>query len=120
MAGRGQAGDIDDVLDTDRHAVQGPARAAGGDLGLGGERGLKGGLAIDADEGVQLGVEPRDAIEQRLRQLDGREFAVGDGARRLGDRQPMQAGRGAGGIDVHSPSPGRIGGQGSRADRPAP
>ncbi len=35
MAGRGQARDVDDVLDADRHAMQRPAQAAGDSFGLG-------------------------------------------------------------------------------------
>jgi hypothetical protein len=52
VAGGGQAGDVDDVLDADRHAVQRPAQPARLRLGLGREGGRHRGLAIDADEGV--------------------------------------------------------------------
>ncbi len=48
MAGRGQARDVDDVLDADRHAVQRAAQAAGLRLGLGGQGGRHRGLAVDA------------------------------------------------------------------------
>ena len=92
MAGRRQAGDIDDVLDADRHAVQRPARPAGRDLGLGGLRRRHRRLAVEPDEDVELRVEPLDALEQRLHQLDRREFAGGDRPRRLGGRQPVQVG----------------------------
>ena len=70
MARGRQAGDIDDVLDADRHAVQRPAHAARGDLGLGGARGVHRGIGVQPDEGVQLRIEPLDARQQRVQQFD--------------------------------------------------
>ena len=82
MAGRRQAGDIDDVLDADRHAVQRAARPARHDLGLGGPGRVHRRLGVEPDEDMQLRVEPLDALQQRRRQLDRRQLAGGDRPRR--------------------------------------
>ena len=102
-----QAGDVDDVLDADRHAVQRTADAAGGDLGLGGARRVHRGIGVEPDEGVQLRVQPLDPRQQRGQQFDRREAAGGEFPHRLGGGQPVQL--------AHSPVPARIGGQGSAA-----
>ena len=70
MARGRQAGDIDDVLDADRHAVQRPSHTARGDLGLGRACGVHRGIGIQPDEGVQLRIEPLDARQQRVQQFD--------------------------------------------------
>ena len=105
MAGRRQAGDIDDVLDADRHAVQRAAPPSRRDLGFGGLGGRHRRLGIEPDEGMQPRVEPADPVEQRRHQLDRRQLAGGDRRCRRCRRHPVQF--------AHSPSPPRIGGQGS-------
>ena len=117
MAGRGQARDVDDVLDADRHAVQRPADPARRDLGLGRPRRRHRRLAVEADEGVEPGIEPLDAGEQRLHQLDRRKFLGGDRLGRRGGRHEVQVG--------HAPLlTGRLPRASAatvrRADRPAP
>jgi hypothetical protein len=105
MARRRQPGDIDDILDADRHAVQRPARAAGHDLGLGRPR--RGGrrVAIEPDKRMQPRIEALDAVEERHRQLDRRQLARPDRLRRRRRGEPVQF--------THGPAPTRIGGQGS-------
>ena len=71
MAGRRQAGDVDDVLDADRNAVQGPAQRPAALSASAASRPQRR-FAIEPDEGVELGIERRDALEKRLHQLDGR------------------------------------------------
>jgi hypothetical protein len=39
-------------------------------------------LRLDADEGIEARIEPRDAVKQRLDEIDGREFARCDCFRR--------------------------------------
>jgi hypothetical protein len=63
VAGRRQAGDIDDVLDANGHAVQRPARPAGRDLRLGGLGGGHRRIGVEPDENVQFRVEPADALQ---------------------------------------------------------
>ncbi len=110
MAGRRQARDVDDVLDADRHAVQRTAQPAGLSLGFGGQGSRHRGLAVDPDEGVELGVELLDAVEQRAGEIDGRKLLRRDGAGSRLYRHPVQV--------AHSVVPAFIGGQGSAADRP--
>jgi hypothetical protein len=62
VAGRWQPGDIDDVLDADRHAVQLAARPARHDLGLGSPGSSHRRLGIEPDKGMQRRIEPGDAI----------------------------------------------------------
>ena len=107
MARGRQPGDIDDVLDAHRHAMQRPAHAARGDLRLGSARGVHRGIGIQPDEGMQLRVEPLDPRQQRGQQFDRGELARGEHPRGLRRGQPVQLG--------HSPVPARIGGQGSAA-----
>jgi len=67
MARRRQAGDVDDILDADRHAVQRPARAPRCDLGLGGLGDIHRGVTIEPDEHIQSRIEAVDTVEQRTR-----------------------------------------------------
>ena len=112
VAGGGQAGDVDDVLDADRHAVQRAADVAGGDLALRGAGGIQRGVGVQVDEDVELRVELFDARQQGLQELDGGELAGGEGACGLGGGEPVQLGHMFVG---HGPPPARIGGQGSSA-----
>ena len=83
MARRRQTGNVDDVLDPDRHAMERAARAAGHDLGLGRLRRGQRGVAIELDEDIEPGVEPLNALKQRLHQIDARKFPGYDRCRRL-------------------------------------
>ena len=47
---------------------------------------------VGSKKGVELRVERLDARQQRVGQLDRREPALLDQARRFGDRQPMKFG----------------------------
>ena len=111
MAGRRQAGDVDDVLDADRHAVQRPAQAAG-DLGLGGL----------GRRHRRLGVEPDEDVEPRVERARCARAAPSSArpARAPWRRSPgpprprVSQCRSPTGLDAaHSPSPARIGGHGS-------
>src|SRR5262245_16242090 len=112
MAGRGEARDVDDVLDADRHAMQRTAQASRHRLRFGRLRGLQRGLAIELDEGVEPGVEAVDALQERVQELDGREVLGHDRLSGSGNAEPVQL---ANGSVPHRPSPARIGGQGSMA-----
>ncbi len=90
MARGRQAGDVDDVLDADRHAVQRSADMACGDLTFRGARGIQRGVGIQTNEGVQRRVEPRDARKQRLRQFDRGKLARGERPRGFGGAKPVQ------------------------------
>jgi hypothetical protein len=57
----------------------------------GGERAVRG----DGDEGPELGIEGGDAVEVRLRNLDGRYLSARDGARELADGPPHEFGHAA-------------------------
>jgi hypothetical protein len=107
VAGGRQPGDVDDVLDPDRHAVQRAADAPGGDLGLGVAGHRHGGLAVHPDEGVEPVVQAFDAVEQRGHQLDRRQGPCRKRAGGLRCGEPVQV--------AHKPIPGFIGGQGSAA-----
>src|SRR5215470_11324765 len=74
-------------------------------LGLGSFGRIHRRIGIKPDEDIQLPIEPADALQQCIHQLDWREFSSGDGPRRLRRRQPVQV--------VHSPVPTRIGSHGS-------
>ena len=45
--------------------------AAGGDALVGGAGGSEGTVTIDSDEGVELGIERVDAVEEQGREFDG-------------------------------------------------
>ena len=93
MAGRRQAGDIDDVLDADRHAVQRPAQAARRRSRL--RRPWPPAIAASPSsrmKALSLRIERGDALEQRLHQLDRRELPGGDRAARP-RRRPASAAR---------------------------
>ena len=107
MAGGRQPGDIDDVLDADRNAMQRSAWAPRRDLGLGGARRRHGSVGIEPNEDVELRIEPLDAIQQGLRQFNRREFASGDCPRCLGGREPVECRSSPGsGSDATGASPG--------------
>ena len=50
------------------------ARLAGGDAVVCGARGGERALAVHGDEGVELGVERVDAVEEQGREFDGRDL----------------------------------------------
>ncbi len=64
MAGGRQPADIDDVLDADRHAVQRPPAAPGGQFLFRLARRGQGGLRVREDEGVQRRVQRLDPGEE--------------------------------------------------------
>ena len=80
MAGGRQPRDIDDVLDADRHAVQRSAQAARLGFRFGRLGGIHRLIGLEPDEGIEPGIEGGDAIEQRLRQRDRRQFLGGNRA----------------------------------------
>jgi len=75
------------VLDRDRHAVQRPDRLAAGQRTIGGAGGLHRFIGREIGEGVQLGLECRDAVEHGSRELDGRQFLGADGYDQLRRRR---------------------------------
>ena len=88
--GRVEAGDVDDVLYADRDARQ---RTIVAPL-VRCQSLLERRIAVDGDEGAQLGVEQLDAPQRRLRQFGGGEAALTDLVPRLFDRQPRWIGVG--------------------------
>ena len=90
MACRRHAGDVEDVLHRIGHAVHDAAIVAARDLGLGSLGLGAGGVGGDDDEGVVDRIERRDAREQRLGVVDGRERARADAPRGLGDGEIVE------------------------------
>ena len=72
-AGRDPPFEVDQILQRDRDAVQRADRMARADRFVGGLGGKSGIVAIDIDVGVQFAVEPRDAREKRLDNIDRRQ-----------------------------------------------
>ena len=68
--GVGQAGNLDIVLDHDRHAVKRPARSRGRQCPVGVARRRKDRRGVDRDEGVEI-PSRRAAIEQGGSIFDG-------------------------------------------------
>ena len=62
-----------EVLHGHRHAVEGTASLARGELPLGDARLGEDPLGVERDEGVQRGLEALAATQERLAELDGRE-----------------------------------------------
>ena len=87
MRRRGDALDIDDVLQRIGHPVKRPAPVSGGDLGLGRARRGQSPLGRHRDEGVELAVVPLDLTQQRLRVFDRRQFLGADQLGGLGDAE---------------------------------
>ena len=81
-AARDLAGPVVHVLVGERHARERPRLAAAPvlvDLPRAGERVL----GIEADEGMEIGIQPVDARERRFHQIGGGELAARNGIRRL-------------------------------------
>ena len=74
------------ILDRHRHAVQRPDRLALGQRAIGRLGCVHRLLRRQIGEGVQPGLERRDAIEHGGRELDGRQFLGADGVDQLGRR----------------------------------
>jgi len=74
--------------------VETAAHAAGRQLGLGDAGFGEDALGVQRDEGVQVGLEPLAAREERPAQLDGRQRAPGQAGRQLGDPEVSQLVRG--------------------------
>ena len=70
---RWHAGHVEEVLDPEGHAVQRTAPAAVRDFALGLPSGCARLIWHDADVAIQARVEPLDAFEIRVRQLNGRQ-----------------------------------------------
>ena len=107
MRSGGKAGDVDDVLDADRDAVQRAADASAEDFSFGLNSRLHRGVCVQANERMQFAVEHLDPSQQALQNFDRRKLLCRKCVRKFGCRQPMQRG--------HRPMPARIGGQGSAA-----
>jgi hypothetical protein len=105
VTGCGQTGDIDDVLDADRHPVQRPAAASRSDLGFRGARRRHRRVAVQANKDIQFRIEPANALQQRRHQFDRRQSVSRNRFRRCLGRDPVEF--------AHSPLPTRIGGHGS-------
>ena len=90
--GGGDAGRAVQVLQADRHAVQGAAPVPCLDLGLRLARLLAGKIGGDGDEGVEARLEALDAGERRLGEFHRRQPAVADQPPGAGDGQAVQVG----------------------------
>ena len=77
-AGSDSAFQVDDVFQSDGHAVQRADRVTGANRKVGGLGSAAGIVAVNRDEGVQLRVMGRDAGEQRVHEGHRREPACGD------------------------------------------
>jgi len=78
-AGANFTGTVEHVLVRHRHAMQRPERAPGFDGGIGLAGMLARALARHADEAIENGLQPFDAIETGLDQGLGRKLPVRDG-----------------------------------------
>jgi len=70
MACRGQAGDVDDVLDANRNAMQWSADSTRGEFFLGRSSSVHRSIGVEPDEGVQLRIKLIDPRKERRQQLD--------------------------------------------------
>ncbi len=93
MPGGADAGGRIDVLEAERNAVHRPAIAAGRDLPLGGASLVEGAIKGRQQIGVELRIERFCPADQRLGQLDRRQFLPFDPPRSLGDGHESQFGR---------------------------
>src|SRR5438093_91820 len=74
-AARGRKpGHVAEVLVGERHAVQRAAGATGSELGLEGPRRRQRAVRVDGDEGVDVPVEPFDAVQTLAGRLDRRDL----------------------------------------------
>jgi len=90
-----------DVLQADRDAVQRPAQTPCDNLGLGRASRRERLVGEDTDERVELAVEPLDARQAALYELDRGELALGDKRTSFGDGQEIRD-------HCHSPGGGKI------------
>ena len=83
-AGRSDARRLDGVLHRDGQTVQRTDVVAAGHprVGLGAR--CAGPLDVERDDGVDVAIEPVDAIEVELEELDRSQLAAADGRRELG------------------------------------
>ena len=82
-AARDLAGPVVHVLVGERHARERAARLAAAPVPVHLPRPGQRVVALDADEGVEVGVQPVDARERRFHQIGGGELAARNGIRRL-------------------------------------
>src|SRR5208283_1605150 len=101
MPGRRNAFGLIDVLQPDRDAVQRPTPAPSHDLGFGRARSRERYVGEHPDKAIELAVEPIDARQAALHQIDGRELAAADQRAGFGDRQKIRH-------HNHSPGGGKI------------
>src|SRR5256886_11430141 len=94
----------EDVLVRDRDAGQRPGLALR-PARVGAARVGEAARRVDRDEGVQLAVELRDALEMELRQLDRRKLPGGQRRRELGKRRVQQTTRPPWGRGTGRPRP---------------
>jgi hypothetical protein len=73
-----QAGHVEDVLDTERHAVQRPAQTAGARLGVALAGGGQRAVAVDVRPGLQLRLQCAHAGQARLDERHRRAGAAAD------------------------------------------
>ena len=85
-----KAGGIEDVFNPDRHAVKRPAKAPLARFPLQLGRDAARARAIDRGPRLYRAVEPIDARQRRVDQLDRRELALADQAGRLRERERVQ------------------------------
>ena len=93
MAGRGDAGGVVDVLQADRHPVQGAAPIAGGDFRLGHFGGCHAFVLQHEDVAVQLMIERRNPLEGGCGEIDWGELAGADESGGLRNGQQGGGGR---------------------------
>ena len=80
----------DHVLDRERHAMQGTELAARRDLALGAFCRRERGLRINHGVGVECGLQPFDAGEERLHELDRRQLLAPDARSELRRRREAE------------------------------
>ena len=103
-AGGEQVARAEDVLVRDRDAGQRPGLALR-PARVGAARVGEAARRVDRDEGIQLAVELRDALEMELRQLDRRKLPGGQRRRELGKRRVQQTTRPPWGRGTGRPRP---------------
>ena len=79
-----------DVLERNRHPVQGPPAATGRDLGVRRPRRREGALGHERHMGAEAPVVGRDAFERRLDELEGGQLPGRNHAGGVGEREVCQ------------------------------
>ncbi len=92
-SGRRHTGDVDDVLDPDRDAVERPGLAAARAFVVAETRLGSGGVTVHGRPRPDRGVRGRDPGEARLEELAGGGPAGPDGGDRVGDAEIRRVGR---------------------------